>query len=55
MSLLQVTQKNPKNGILQPCVHQAQDAEAVFREQKQRTGGLECAMAKSQLALLACT
>lgn len=31
--------KNPKNCILQPHVHQAQDAEAVFRMQKQSIGG----------------
>lgn len=55
MCLLQVTEKNPKNCILQPRVHQAQDAEAVFRMRKQSIGGLECVMAKSQLALLACT
>lgn len=46
--------KRNKNGILQPCGHQGRDAEAAFRAQKQRRGGLECVMAKSQLALLAC-
>lgn len=40
---------------LQPCIHQAQDAEAAFPECKAlHREGSECSMAKFQLALLDC-